>query len=126
MGDERLCASNSAANNRADRWLAKKRGWQMNASFVIGRAALAVLLMIGFYVLALGIAFALLWVPYAEFVYAHHITPKLALICSIGGGLILWSVLPRWDRFRAPGPLMTRKKHPRLFNALERVADATK
>jgi heat shock protein HtpX len=35
-------------------------------------------------------------------------------------------VLPRWDRFRAPGPLLTREKHPRLFKALELVARATK
>jgi hypothetical protein len=51
----------------------------MHASFVIGRAVLALLLMIGFYVLAFGIAFALLWVPYAEFVYAAHITPNWPL-----------------------------------------------
>ena len=42
------------------------------------RAVLALLFLIGFYVLALGITFALFWVPYAEFAYAHHITPKLA------------------------------------------------
>jgi heat shock protein HtpX len=98
----------------------------MNASFVIARAALALLLMIGFYLLALSIAFALLWVPYAEFVYAEHITPKLAIICIVGGLTILWSVLPRWDTFRAPGPLLTREKHPRLFKALELVAGATR
>jgi heat shock protein HtpX len=98
----------------------------MNASFVIARAALALLLMIGFYLLALSIAFALLWVPYAEFVYAEHITPKLAIICILGGLTILWSVLPRWDTFRAPGPLLTREKHPRLFKALELVAGATR
>jgi len=78
-------------------------------SFVIGRVALALLLMIGFYLLALSIAFALLWIPYAEFVFAEHITPKLAIICILGGLTILWSVLPRWDRFRAPGPLLTRE-----------------
>jgi hypothetical protein len=33
----------------------------MNASFVIGRAAPALLLMIGFYLLALSIAFAQSW-----------------------------------------------------------------
>ena len=98
----------------------------MNASFVIGRVALAVLLMIGFYLLALSIAFALLWIPYAEFVFAEHITPKLAIICILGGLTILWSVLPRWDRFRAPGPLLTRENHPRLFKALELVAGATR
>jgi hypothetical protein len=76
---------------------------RMNVTFIIVRAVLAVALMIGFYALALGIAFGLLWVPYAEFVYAHLITPKLALICVLSGVAILWSVLPRRDRFSAPG-----------------------
>ena len=56
----------------------------MKPSFIIGRAMLAVVLMIGFYILALGIASGLLWVPFAEFVYAHRITPKLAMICILG------------------------------------------
>jgi len=51
----------------------------MSASFIVGRALLAIVLMVGFYALALGITGALLWVPYAEFAYAHHITPKLAM-----------------------------------------------
>src|SRR5687768_17935735 len=32
-------------------------------------------------------------------------------------GTILWSVLPRPDRFEAPGPLLTAEAHPRLFAA---------
>ena len=98
----------------------------MKASFIVGRAVLAVVLMIGFYALALGMAGGLLWVPYAEFVYAHHITPKLAIICILAGGTILWSVLPRRDKFVAPGPRLKREKYPRLFKELEVVAGATK
>jgi heat shock protein HtpX len=93
--------------------------------FIVGRAILAVLLMVGFYVLALGIAFGLLWLPYAEFVYAHHVTAKLAIICILGGVTILWAVLPRWDKFIPPGPALQRERHPRLFQALEGVARAT-
>jgi cytochrome c biogenesis protein CcdA len=40
--------------------------------------------MTGFYLLALGIASGLLWIPCAELVYAHRITPKLAIICLVG------------------------------------------
>ncbi len=97
----------------------------MNASFLIGRAFLAVGLMIGFYLLAIGIAGGLLWIPYAEFVYAHRITPKLALICLVAGGTILWAVLPRFDKFIAPGPKLEREKFPRLYQDLEMVAQAT-
>jgi len=97
----------------------------MKTSFIIGRAVLAVVLMIGFYLLAVGIASGLLWIPYAEVVYAHRITPKLAIICIIAGLAILWSVLPRFDKFKAPGPQLKRDKYPQLFAELETVAKAT-
>jgi Zn-dependent protease with chaperone function len=97
----------------------------MKGTRILGRAIIALALMAGFYALALGIAFALLWAPYAEFVYARHVTPKLAVLCIVGGIAILWSVLPRRDRFEAPGLRLKPEQHPRLFKALERVANAT-
>jgi Zn-dependent protease with chaperone function len=98
----------------------------MNTSgSVAGRAALAVGLMFGFYLLALAIASALVWVPVAEVIYTHRLHPKIALICLFGAGSILWSILPRWDRFEAPGPLLEPAGHPRLFAELEGVARAT-
>ena len=97
----------------------------MKVSFIVGRAILAVVLMIGFYLLAVGIAAGLLWVPYAEVVYAHRVTPKLALICILGGLAILWSVLPRIDKFIAPGPRLKPENYPKLFAELKKVADAT-
>lgn len=96
-----------------------------SSSFIIVRAILAVVLMIGFYLLALGIASGLLWIPYAELVYAHRITPKLAIICLLGGVAILWAVLPRFDKFIAPGPKLERDQCPKLFKELEAVAEAT-
>jgi heat shock protein HtpX len=96
------------------------------AASIAFRALLAVVLMIGFYLLAVAIASGLLYIPYAEAVYAHRIHPKLALVCAFGGLAILWSVLPRFDKFEAPGPLLTAGKHPRLFQELDRVATAVK
>jgi heat shock protein HtpX len=98
----------------------------MGAPFMIARAALAIVLMIGFYALALGMAGGLLWLPYAEVVYAHHITPKLALICIVAGAGILWAAMPRPDKFIAPGPRLRRAEHPRLFEKLETIAQATR
>ena len=92
---------------------------------IFARALLAVILMIGFYLLAIAIAAGLLYVPYAEVVYAHRITPKLFLICILAALAILWSILPRFDKFPPPGPKLTREKHPRLFGELETVAGAT-
>ena len=92
---------------------------------VAGRAALAVGLMVGFYVLALAITAALVFVPIAEVVYTNRIHPKIALICLIGAATILWSILPRRDRFDAPGPILEPASHPKLFAEIEGVARAT-
>lgn len=93
---------------------------------ILGRALLAVVLMIGFYLLALAVSAVLLYIPYAEVVYAHRITPKLIVLCIVGALAILWSILPRFDKFPPPGPKLTRDQHPRLFRELETVATATR
>jgi Zn-dependent protease with chaperone function/ribosomal protein S27AE len=82
--------------------------------------------MVGFYVLALGLAGALLWIPYAEVAYTNRIHAKLALACVLGAGVILWSILPRRDRFEAPGPELDPARHPKLFQMIRGVAAATK
>ena len=61
-----------------------------------GRAILALLLMVGFYLLALGIALLLLSLPYAEITYANRLD-RLGLFGIIGGLLILWGIVPRPD-----------------------------
>lgn len=89
------------------------------------RALLAVALMIGFYVLALGISAALLYIPYAEWKYTHHINLKVIALCVGGAGAILLSIVPRADRFAPPGPQLAADEQPRLFGALRGVAEAT-
>ncbi len=91
-----------------------------------GRALLAVALMIGFYLLALGISFVLLWLPYAELRWAHRLDLRLALFCLVGAGVILWSILPRPDRFEPPGPALEPADQPRLFAAIREVAGAVR
>jgi Zn-dependent protease with chaperone function len=98
----------------------------MNTAFsLVVRAWLALLLMVGFYVLALGLAFGLLYIPYAEFVYGHRVSPKLFVACLGGALAILWAILPRWDSFEAPGPRLDPNQNHRLFAILESVAKAT-
>lgn len=80
---------------------------------------LGVILMVGFYLLALAIATGWLYIPFAEVFYLHYVTAKLDLICVIAGGAILWSVLLRIDKFIAPGPALTPRKDPRLFEEIE-------
>ncbi|MBI2265773.1 MAG: M48 family metalloprotease [Armatimonadetes bacterium] len=88
------------------------------------RAILAVVLMIVFYGLAIGIAALLLYIPYAEWAYLHRIHGKLTLFCVIGAGIILWSILPRRERFEPPGPQLKQEKYPGLFKELTSVAKA--
>ncbi|MBN1610539.1 MAG: M48 family metallopeptidase [Polyangiaceae bacterium] len=97
----------------------------MNRASLLARSIVAILLLIGFYVLALGIAAGLLWTVYAQVVIAERVFVKLALICVVLAGVILWSVLPRLDRFEPPGPQLTEHAHPQLFALIRDVADKT-
>lgn len=90
-----------------------------------GRALIAVGLMIGFYVLALALAGGLLFIPYAEVVYAGRLHVKIALFCVVGAGVILWSIVPRPDKFVPPGPVLEPAKQPKLFETLTGIANAT-
>jgi Zn-dependent protease with chaperone function len=89
-----------------------------------GRALIALIFMIGFYALAFGIAGGLLYLPYAEWVYAGRIHFRLGLFSVITAGLILYSIVPRRDPFVAPGPLLEAAKQPRLFARLTKLAKA--
>ena len=95
------------------------------APSLAGRATAAVLLMVGFYALALAIVGALIAIPVAEIAYANRLHFKLAAFCAVGIYAILRGIIPRPDRFEPPGPALTREDHPRLFTALEDVARAT-
>jgi Zn-dependent protease with chaperone function len=94
----------------------------MSHPSLAGRATLAVVLFIGFYALALAIVGALLYIPYAEITYLHRINGRLTIFAVVGAGAILWAILPRIDRFQAPGPELTKEAQPRLFATLEDVA----
>lgn len=94
-------------------------------AWLVQRAALALLLMVSFYALALGIAAALLWIPYEAYSNDVRLPAKVALLCVAGAGTIVWSILPRIDRFVAPGPRLTSTDAPQLFATLEDVARRT-
>jgi Zn-dependent protease with chaperone function len=90
-----------------------------------GRAILALVLLIGFYLLALVMAGVLLFLAYEMVVYGGRIPVKLLFFLVATAGIILWSILPRWDRFTAPGPRLTEESQPRLFAEIRDIAQAT-
>lgn len=95
------------------------------ARSLLARALLALGLMAGFYLLALGLAAGLLALPYLEWRTLHRVHGQVALFCVVGAGVILWSIVPRRERFVAPGPELVRDAHPELFAEIEAIARAT-
>jgi len=91
-------------------------------SSLAGRAVVAVLLTIGFYGLALAIVALLLFIVYAQVQYANRLNVRLTLACISTAGVILWSILPRIDRFTSPGPRLEPDKNPDLFRQVSDIA----
>ena len=89
-----------------------------------GRAALAVALTIGFYLLALTVALGLI-----GFAVAGVVTEDvpfniwLAIFCVVTGLTILRAIIPRRHRFEPPGPEVTADDQPELLGEVRRVAD---
>jgi Zn-dependent protease with chaperone function len=83
------------------------------------RAVLAVVLTVGFYVLALGLIAGLVAV-----VFIPHVPVRLIFFCVVGAGAIAVSIVPRPSRFVPPGPRLNPAGQPRLFAELEGVARA--
>ena len=92
---------------------------------LFGRALLALLLTIGFYGLALGLAFGLLYLVYVQVAVLGRVNVRLTIFALIGAVVIIWSILPRIDRFTAPGLRLTRQKFAALFKEIERIAKLT-
>lgn len=95
------------------------------APSLAGRAAAAVALLIGFYLLAIGIVAGLIAIPWAEWHYAHRVDIRVGVACLGAAILILVSIVPRPDFFIPPGPLLEEKDHPRLFEAIREVSTKT-
>jgi Zn-dependent protease with chaperone function len=89
------------------------------------RAALAVALMVSFYVLALAVAGVLVAIPWLLWSVSKGAMLKLGFFCLVGAWLILKAILPRPDRFEPPGPLLEPQKQPRLFAEIRDLAART-
>src|SRR5688572_19101221 len=86
------------------------------------RPFLAGSLTVSFSAFAIGLAVLLLLVPWFQWKETHEFSIRLALFCIVGVGAILWGVLPRFEAFVPPGPRLTARTQPRLFEVLRSVA----
>lgn len=95
------------------------------------RAALAVVLMVLYVALAIGMILVLGGLGVATFVGAaedNHFSLVVFAVsgtCLAAAGTIAWALLPRLDRFEPPGPELFEADHPKLFAELRRIASAT-
>jgi heat shock protein HtpX len=94
-------------------------------TWLVARVVLALVLMVSFYVLAIGVALLLLVFAYTQVVYLHLRVFKLILFCIAGALTILWSLIPRRDRFVPPGPQVAAQSEPALFDMLRAIASST-
>jgi heat shock protein HtpX len=92
-------------------------------------AFLAILMVIASYVFVIALAAACVYLPYWVIENAEHAPGQIVLLL-LGGvviaGAMLWSLIPRRDRFEPPGPLLQRTSHPRLFDELDYIAASLK
>jgi len=94
-------------------------------TWLAGRAALAIVLMVSFYALALGVVAGLLWLAYLDGAYTRHPNGRLILFCLVGAVSVLWAILPRRDKFQPPGHRLPPHEQPELFALISDVAQAT-
>lgn len=90
------------------------------------RGQLAVALTIGFYALAIGLAGALLLIVYLQMFVAQETYVRLVIFCGLAAAIILWSIVPRRDKFEEPGPQLSPDQQPELFAVLRDVAEKTR
>lgn len=95
-----------------------------NSRFIAKRALIALGLTVGFYVLAVAIIGALLFIPYAEWRFANRIHLKVVVLCLGAAGAIVAALIPPKDEFKVGGMRLDREQEPRLFKEVEEIAKA--
>ena len=91
---------------------------------LVWRAVGALALMIGFYGLAV-VVLGLLWFgAYAQIRYGNRIYFRYLFFAGAATVVILAGIMPRRDKFVAPGIRLTEEGHPRLFKELRSIAAA--
>jgi heat shock protein HtpX len=90
--------------------------------FLIRRAVLALVLTVGFYLLAVAVAALLAALPVVEWYYLRRVHWYLLAFGFGGAWLILSAIFPKRQQFHAPGPKLDEQKHPKLFKLIRETA----
>ena len=88
-------------------------------------ALLSIAMVIVSYIMVIALAAACVYVPYLVIQSMEHPQAQIAILL-LGGilvaGAMLWSLVPRREKFEAPGTLLERDSHPGLFAELDDIA----
>jgi heat shock protein HtpX len=89
-------------------------------------AASAILMTIFSYLFLLAVAVASVYLPFLLLESGTGgLQVLLLLLFGIAvAGALIWSMVPRRDKFTPPGPILERASQPRLFAELDRIAGA--
>lgn len=90
------------------------------------RAAQAVALFAGFYLLAALVIVVLVAIPVLEYAATRRVIVQLWAFSLGGAWAVAWGVAPRFDRFDPPGPRLLPAAQPRLFEVLTGLARETR
>lgn len=86
-------------------------------------AAIAILLILLSYLFTLALAAACIYFPFVLLTVSSGLNTLLLFLGGLViGAIILWSLVPRRDRFEAPGPVILEREHPRLFAEIQTIA----
>lgn len=96
-----------------------------SSSFFAKRVVLALLLTAGFYTLVLAVIALCGGLLYWILSDASRVDVRLIILLAIVPLLLIASLLPRRDRFVAPGPKLNRAHEPALFATIDAVARQT-
>lgn len=99
-----------------------------NAPTPHGRIAVALLLLIGFYLLVTVIVLAFVTIPIALMYARGRPTGgliKIALACWVFAGTLAWSLRPRKQPFSVDGLEVDPEDHPRLHKEVLAIAEQT-
>jgi Zn-dependent protease with chaperone function len=89
-------------------------------------ALLSIFMVVASYVFVILLAATCVYLPYLliDTGNANFQIIVLFLFGIVIAGAMLWSLVPRPDKFKAPGLLIERETQPRLFAELENIAGA--
>jgi len=90
-------------------------------------AVLAIAMVIGSYLFVFLLAAACVILPYLIIANSENPSGQILLLLLFGiviAAAMLWSLIPRRDKFKPPGLLLDPASHPKLFKELKNIAAA--